>query len=784
MKINHVVAVVFCLIFFLPAAVLGKPEYKIALITGFTEEAMYQKQVIREINALLESRGDVEYLMAKIDPYSLEKSMEIVSGLMADESVGCIIGVGLEVSDMLIRLGKYPKPTIAAGILDRRLQGLYKTPEGSSGIPNFNYIQAPFDVERDLKTFKTLYNYNHLAILLPAGEDIMFHTLYTYFGRSLEAVAPSSRLTIVEMDPDGIDDSIRNIPPDADAVYLLPLFAEKRDDRIRAIIRGVNQKKLPSFAMMGEKHVRMGAMASIAPDRNFDAVSRRIAINLLDILEGRDAGSLPVAVSSYTQNFVVNVETLKKIDFYPGWAALDNVRFLNLEKLHQGPELQLQGVIREALERNLDLLLEKADTAIQKEDAGMARAALLPQVNLSAGLSHIDKNRVEIAKTHPARTTLSTGASISQTLFTDDLLANYNIQNILAASQGHQEKIAYLDTVVTATRAYINLLFAMSSQSIQNNNLEVTRKNLEIAKNKAAVGAVDASEVNRWESEKAANQISLNDAFRDLQLARMSLNQVLDRPITREFTVADINLETDIELLITDPRVYELLGNIKQVKRFSNFLITEADRNLPELKQIKESLHSQERQVLNRQRALYLPDVTLQGNADKILDEYDARQKTGSDLDHPWTVSLSASWPLFAGGAHKKDLAQSRLKLQRIRMEEKKMQNQFHLNVRSSLETAAVSAREIDLSERGLVSALKSFEIVQAGYAEGRNSVTDLIDAQNAKVRSERSAASAKYQFVLDFLEMERAMGRFHFLDPPDRKQVFLSRLTEYMEIN
>jgi len=786
MKRKYFIPIVLIgVLFFLSAVALGqnrsqsKVSYKIAFISGLTEETAYQPQVIREINALLESRGRVEYLMKKIPHYPLEESLEAVDALMADDTVDCIIGVGLEVSDLLIQLDRYEKPVIAAGIIDRRLQGLHMTAAGSSGIPNFNYIEAHFDVERDLKTFKELYDYKHLAVLLSIGQTTMFHTIYNYFGLALENVSPSSKLSIVEIDPDRIEPGFPEIPPDVDAVYLLPLFSREKDEQqMGTIIRAVNERHLPSFALMGEKHVRMGAMAAIAPNRDFKAVSRRVAMNVLDILEGRDAGTLPVTVSSYTENYVVNVETLKKIDYYPGWDALDHVRMLNLEKFHQGPSLQLKGVIRDALERNLDLLMEKADTRIQTEEAGMAGAALLPQVDVSTGLSHIDDNRIA-----NVRITLSASGSFSQTLFQDDLLANYEIQKILLKSQGYQEHAVLQDTVVTATQAYVNLLFAMSDQTIRNNNLEVTRRNLELAENKAAVGAVDASEVNRWESEKASNQIGLNDTFRDLQLARMKLNQVLDRPITRDFSVENIDPKTGIELLITDPRVYKMLGNIKQVKRFSNFLITEADRNLPELKQIKESLRSQERQVVNRQRALFLPDVNLRGSVDKILDEYDG-QKTSSDLDHPWTVSLTASWSIFTGGAHKKDLAQSRYKLQRLMLEEKKLRNQFHLNVRSSLETAAVSAREIDLSQRGLAAALKNFEIVQAGYAEGRNSVTDLIDAQNAKVSSERAAASAKYQFVLDFLEMERAMGRFHFLDTPDQKERFLARLTEYMDTN
>ena len=80
-----------------------------------------------------------------------------------------------------------------------------------------------------------------------------------------------------------------------------------------------------------------------------------------------------------------------------------------------------------------------------------------------------------------------------------------------------------------------------------------------------------------------------------------------------------------------------------------------------------------------------------------------------------------------------------------------------------------------------LEAANKNFDIVQAGYSEGRNTIADLIDAQNSKTSSERAAAIAKYQFVLDCLMLERSIGRFHFLDTPEEKAHFLSRLNEYM---
>lgn len=766
-----------------PAVAAGKPTYKIALLTSPSNDTAYYQTVVNEINILLGSRYEVVYLSREMDSREITGAASVLSGFMADTSVDCVIGLGMDASQALVQYGDYPKPVIAGTILDRSLQGLPITSDGGSGIRNFNYIQSPFDIKKDLATFKALCNYSHLGIMISTEEVHMFHILYSYFAKAVEQVAPASAFSMVEIASDTLEQDIAAMSDNIDAVYVLPLFMGKRKGKQQAMIQAINRRKLPSFALLGEPHVRMGAMASIAPGRNFNAMARRVAINVLEIATGRDAGTLPVNVSTYNSNFVVNVGTFREIDYYPSWAALNDARLLNLEGSEQGRKLDLRGVIQEALERNLAFLMEKIDTGVQRQEVDAARAARLPRIDLATTMSVLDENRADGEAGAPARASWSVSGSLAQTVFSDDVLANHAIAHLLLESQKFQERAMLLDTVVAAAEAYIDYLFARSNQTIQNNNLDVTLKNLDIARSKEGVGSVDASEVYRWESEWANNQISLNDAYRDLQLARMSLNRILDRPIEQRVIVEDVEPDTAIELLITDPGVYRYLGNFKKLSRFSDFLIVEADRNLPELKQIKETLRSRERDLLNRKRAFYLPDVQLQANMDKIIGEYDIAEKTSSTLDHPWTLSATAGWPLFTGGSRRTALAKSHLQLQQTRMAEKELKNGLHFQVRAALETAAISAREIELSIQGLAAARKNFNIIQAGYAEGRNTIADLIDAQKAKLNSERGAAVARYQFVLDFLILERGIGRFHFLDAPGEKLLFLARLKEYMEM-
>ncbi len=756
--------------------------FKIAILQSSGGLKEYKDSVESEIETLLKGRAGVEFIHFIIPLSDKEETDIMISGILSHPEIDCVIGLDLGVSDVLAQLSVYPKPVIAASILDANLQGLKVTAEGTSGVKNFNYIEPPFAIEKDLRTFRSLYKYKHLGILHNANETYVFHTVYSYLGKAVEKVAPDASLTTVELDVQDLAGSLDDLPPEVDAIYLPLVFSEKNDDVLKELLRLINKRKLPTFALQGERIVQLGAMASIAPDKNVVALTRRIAINVLNILIGADAGTQKVRVSNYIDNFVINVGTMRAIQVYPSWDELGQARLINIDGAEVGRKVNLQSIIMEALKTNLDLQITQLETEMQKQQIGLSRAPLLPQAILTSSVVALDKNRAtgEIAGQAPY--TWYGGGQLGQTIFSDDVLANYQIQKILLKAQKLQESAQVLDTVVTAAQTYIRLLFERSSYTIINNNLSVTRKNLDIARNKAAVGSVGASDVHRWETELVQNQISLNDAYRDIQQARMSLNQVLNREIDEPFIVEDIFINSSVELMITDPAVYDYLDNLDKLVRFGNFLVAEAECNLPELSQSKVLIQSKERAVLNSKRSYYLPDINLTGQIDKVLDEYDTSLDTPSDLDHPWTITAGASWPIFSGMERKYELARNRLEVRKSRLDSMNLRNQVHLQVRSKLETAAVSAREIELSKTGAIAAKRNMEIIQAEYAEGRNSIADLIDAQNANITAQQGEITAKYQFVLDFLTLERAIGRFHFLTQEEERADFVNRLGNYMK--
>jgi hypothetical protein len=56
------------------------------------------------------------------------------------------------------------------------------------------------------------------------------------------------------------------------------------------------------------------------------------------------------------------------------------------------------------------------------------------------------------------------------------------------------------------------------------------------------------------------------------------------------------------------------------------------------------------------------------------------------------------------------------------------------------------------------------------------------LDAQNAAYNADQVAANAVYDFLIVYMEMERATGRFEFFMSADERQSFLERMKAFFE--
>jgi len=199
-------------------------------------------------------------------------------------------------------------------------------------------------------------------------------------------------------------------------------------------------------------------------------------------------------------------------------------------------------------------------------------------------------------------------------------------------------------------------------------------------------------------------------------------------------------------------------------------------------------------QLLNR-RSFYAPNFGFEAGMDYLIDRSGAGT-SGLDFsgvggpsftppnDVFWNIGLRATLPLFTGFSRTAKFQQSTLNLQRIQYEKNNLDLVLEQRIRSSMENVGASYANIQLSRDAASSAVKNFDLVQDAYSAGLVSVIQLIDAQNASINAQRLAANAGYEFVIDLLSVNRAVGDFKILMNEEDRDAYFERLEDYMNSN
>lgn len=768
------------LLLFYASTLFAQAPIPIALVDARTTdspaESQFQNNIKKEILQLLEHRYSVvfnEYYGAS-DPVQLAS---YYTEAYAKNDI--VIGIGTSASNQAINLISYLKPTIASVILDADLQGLKKTPEGTSGVNNFTYIEPPFNIKRDINLLHRIFPYDHLVVISDEGTIGNTGFMEQLFLQYLDGKNISVSNIFHASD---IEQHLNSLGEKKIATYVLPYLGTD-SIQIEQTFQALNKNKIPTAALFGETYLAKGALMGYQMNENIRKLPRRIALNVMKILEGQEAGGLPVSIPTFGENLLLNMETARQIEVYPDFDLMAEATLINLENIQTDNHLTLQSAIAQGLQSNLDIRIEQTDVNISETEIGIAKADLLPQLSASTSLSVLDNLSTLTYQGAQGRANWLLSGEISQVVFAEPILANLAIQKMLKKSEEQGLLQKQLDVVIDISTAYMNILFAKSNLNIQQQNVVRNKENYDISQAKETIGYTGASDRYRWETELANANIDLNTAYASLRQAKFRINQLLNRPIDEDVEIEKATLEESM-IFLTDSRS-EFINNYRQLELFADFLVQYAQKHLPELAQVDLGIAVQKRLQLSRERALYTPSAALSGSANRVLDKYSVPEGLPDVANATtWSLGLGVSYPIFQGNSRRKLIEQSKLNVLQLEDTRKNTQNFLEFQIRSNMETVGASFSRMDLSQTATEAAQKNFQIVQNAYSAGQTNITTLIDAQNNTLLTELNATNAVYTFILDFLNLERSIGYFNFLATTTEKNAFFQEAAQFLNNN
>ena len=745
----------------------------------------------QEITAVLSGDFDVRFpAQAEIDGgWTAEGVRDALDRLLEDPDVDLVLTVGVLGSVEAGRRSVLPKPVIAPLIWDANLQAIPRTDDGTSGVTNLNYLEHPAAFLRDLRILREVVPFRRLGVL--RGEAYVDGAPELWIGLEQIATSFGVELELISVGRSA-DAAVAAVPPDVEAVYLFPL-TQLDPGEFDVLVTRLIERRLPSFSFLGVEEVERGILVGLNPETFWVRLARRIALNTQRILLGEDAGSLSVAIS-YGERLTLNMGTASAIGVSPSWQVVTEAEEIN-DVPEAGRRLTLAEAVRGALDTNLNLAVENHVVAAGSKNIGLARSQLLPQLDVSALTTLIDADRAEASIGSQPQRTLVGGVTATQLLYSEPAWANVGIQDDVQLSRAAQRDVLRLDVIAETATAYLNVLRANTFERIQRENVRLTRANLERARVRRVIGAASPAEVFRWESEIARGRSASIQANSQRNVAEIALNRVRHRPLEEPFSTVEVGLDNP-SLLTGDARFFGYFINQATFRVFRTFMSREALAAAPELEGLAAAIDAQRRVHSSASNSFWAPTVALQAGLTGRLAEGGAGTQFSPDLppgspdlsglfpqanDVNLSLGLSVSLPVFLGGSRFLERSQSFEEFTRLEVQQAAVGERVEQRVRTALHFAGSSYAGIGLAREGADAARNNLELVGDAYTQGLVSIIDLIDAQNAALVGDLGAATAVYDFLVDWVEAERAVGRFSLFMTAAERDDFFDRLDAFV---
>ncbi len=766
----------------------GVREVKIALVADgpyyYAEE--YWERFRRELAAFAED----EFLFTYPEEYRLsggydrERIAENCRKALAAEEIDLVVGMGLATANYFASGRELSKPVILAGELNIELLGL-ETAGGRSPIPNLTFPVDRGKIARDLATIKRLARGAEVTVLIDreVAEDIPG---LEEIGRGLADQAGVA-IRYAYFAPTA-EQTLEELGPDCDFIYLTPSHRFHTREQIETLLKALNRRGIPTFALEGKPVVEMGALAGLSAP-GWEKSARHNALKIYQILRGEKPENLSVDFPG-GEELILNLAAARRIGYSPDFDLLLEARTLD-EEVEAGPLITLRGAVDTALENNLSYQLARRELEETEHGYRKVLAHILPQLEAFTDYQLIDSDRAKSSLGIFPRWQSQAGVRFEQLIFDYSVWKSVSLARMMVAAAERDLEIAALDTARDALLAYFGVLQSRELLRVQMENREATRNHLSTARIRLEEEAGSREQVLRLESEFKAAQAAVTSAVFSLRKTSLYFNQVLNRPQEAPFRLEKLDPEgASPGSAFFAPRIDSLLANQAEADRLRSFLVEAGEVLSPDIALARLQVEIAEGDLTRARAGIWSPTVGIQAVYNRRLGEEVWNPDpagggwSGSGPypdDDEWTVAGFVSLPLWKGGGNWAETGEKRVSVRKARQALELREEITALEIRSAFFDLVTSSTNWDLERQRRELAGRTLEIVEEKYRQGVSPLLDLLDAQAESVAARGAAVSAFYTSISDLVALQRAVGFIEYLRPEEEIEEFIRSMELFL---
>ncbi len=397
----------------------------------------------------------------------------------------------------------------------------------------------------------------------------------------------------------------------------------------------------------------------------------------------------------------------------------------------------LESVYRLAQQSDPQLRAAEAGHQAALEVRPQSRAALLPNLSLSANITQNDTTIESGYGSDADYTSNGYALNLKQPIYHHDYYVQLKQADAQIARADAQYEASRQGLILRVSEAYFNVLSANDNLQFAEAEIRFLTQQLHQTKQRFEVGLTAITDVHEA-------QAGYDAAIANEIVARNALDNA--REALREITgMAHQDLAPLVEQI---PLVTPEPADINQ------WVDTALQNNLS-LLAADAAARAAEQEYKRRQAGHY---PTLDLVASHAYSDSTDNPNFGSErVDN--TVGVQLSVPIYAGGSTS---SQAREAQHLYRQAQETLDQQRRATIRSTREaylgvTAGIS--RVNASKQALASAETALEATQAGFEVGTRTAVDVLNAQRDRFSAQRDYARARYDYILATLNLKQASG-------------------------
>lgn len=413
----------------------------------------------------------------------------------------------------------------------------------------------------------------------------------------------------------------------------------------------------------------------------------------------------------------------------------------------------LEKCVEYALENNLDV--QQAALNMQNSQTGImqAKGQFAPSVNGSAYYGYNFGKRIDPFTNTFAQSTVSTGnfnLSANWVLFSGLQNLNTFVQSRYdyQSAEFSHKNAEYL-TGLSVTTSFLQILFNVEALKVAENQLEVTKQQVERTKKLVAAGSAPQGSLYDIEAQAAREELALVDADNQLVLSYLSLKQILRLPgdysmeivIPSQFDTAALGLPTSLSAVIQT-----------------------AYDSYPSIKSNEYSVLSAESQVKVSNSRL-IPTLSIGGGVGSgysgLNKEANGDVKSfGSQISENFNQNLgvSLSVPIFNRMNNRANINRAKVNVEIAKNGLEREKQKVRQDIESAYADATAAFKRYRSTEKGLISLQEAFDYAQKRFDVGMINAVDYNLAKTNLAKAQSDLVRAKYEYIfrmkiLDFYQ-------------------------------